>query len=277
MVAVSAATLSAHAGCNTGPAQRVEPDAAAAAAAPSLQAPSTRALELPPIPSLEVPHIGAAKKPIIDGVLDDPIWATAAHTGLFVDVSSGKLNHGLEIQGSAKLAWDDELLYVAFTVQDARVRGGFPRDAVDPHLWERDTIEIMIDPDGDGDNKDYYEIQINPQNLVFDTRFDSYNQPVDAKAGRFGHMDWRAKLESAVKIQGTIDDDADRDEGYVVEARIPFSSFDKAAHAPPRPGDTWRMNLYAMQDNGGVAWSAIARQGNFHKASRFGRVTFTKR
>ncbi len=35
----------------------------------------------------------------------------------------------------------------------------------------------MIDPDGDGDNRDYYEIQLGPQNLVFDSQFDGYNQP----------------------------------------------------------------------------------------------------
>jgi hypothetical protein len=34
------------------------------------------------------------------------------------------------------------------------------------------------------------------------------------------------------------------------------------------------VNLYAMQNNGGVAWSPILRQGNFHKASRFGRITW---
>jgi hypothetical protein len=34
------------------------------------------------------------------------------------------------------------------------------------------------------------------------------------------------------------------------------------------------MNFYAMQNNGGVAWSPILGEGNFHKASRFGQVTF---
>jgi hypothetical protein len=29
-----------------------------------------------------------------------------------------------------------------------------------------------------------------------------------------------------------------------------------------------------MQDNGGVAWSPILGQGNFHKASRFGRIAW---
>ena len=34
------------------------------------------------------------------------------------------------------------------------------------------------------------------------------------------------------------------------------------------------MNFYAMKNNSGVAWSPILGQGNFHKASRFGRVTW---
>jgi hypothetical protein len=32
------------------------------------------------------------------------------------------------------------------------------------------------------------------------------------------------------------------------------------------------MNFYAMKNNGGVAWSPILGQGNFHRASRFGVV-----
>jgi hypothetical protein len=34
------------------------------------------------------------------------------------------------------------------------------------------------------------------------------------------------------------------------------------------------MNFYAMKNNSGVSFSPILGQGNFHKASRFGRVTW---
>ena len=71
-----------------------------------------------------------------------------------------------------------------------------------------------------------------------------------------------------------MDDDSDNDIGYVVEAAIPWKSFSKAKQSPPKPGNSWRINFYAMQNNGGVAWSPILRKGNFHKASQFGRVTF---
>jgi hypothetical protein len=215
----------------------------------------------------------------IDGRLDEPAWRGANGTGPFVDVGSGRENPALPTRGNARLLWDDQYLYVGFEVSDKRVHGGWPlpgQGALDggkePHLWEKDTVEIMIDPDGDGDNRDYYEIQINPQNLVFDTQYDDYNSPNGNGRGPFGHEEWSAHLESAVVVHGTIDDDSDVDQGYTVEAKIPWASFAKAQHAPPRPGDAWRMNFYAMKNNGGTAWSPILGMGNFHRASRFGRV-----
>jgi len=168
--------------------------------------------------------------------------------------------------------YDDEAMYLGFDIKDSDVQGGFDKAAKDPHLWTSDTVEIMIDPDGNGDNKDYYEIQISPQNLVFDSRFDAYNEPKGSKDGPYGHQDWSAGLTSAVKIRGTIDQPKDKDTGYVIEAKLPWKAFDKAKRVPPEPGNTWRMNFYAIEKNDGVAWSPILGKGNFHKASRFGRV-----
>jgi hypothetical protein len=227
------------------------------------------------VPELEVRRLGAGEAIVIDGELSEPAWSKAAGTGPFVDVSTGNANPRLPVQGSVRLCWDDRFLYLGFDVQDRTLRGGFPPDARDPHLWERDTVEIMTDPDGDGDNKDYYEIQIGPQNLVFDSQFDGYNKPNGNGRGPFGHEEWSAGLESAVKLRGTIDDDADQDEGYSVEAKIPWASFSKAQKAPPAEGSAWRMNFYAMQNNGGVAWSPILGMGNFHRASRFGRIRWS--
>ena len=223
--------------------------------------------------TLRVDKLEKGAKITIDGNLDDEPWKKAASTGPFVDVGSGQPNPAFPVQGSAKLAWDDTHLYVAFEVQSKTIVGGFPKDAKDPHLWEKDTVEIMIDPDGDGDNQDYYEIQINPQNLVFDTQYDGYNRPKDDTKNIFGHMDWSAKLESAVVVKGELDK-PNKGEGYTVEAKIPWASFSKAAQLPPKPGDRWRMNFYSMKNNSGVAWSPILGKGNFHRASRFGRVIF---
>jgi hypothetical protein len=181
------------------------------------------------------------------------------------------------VNGDVKVLWSEAGLYVGFSVADTDIIGGFKKGEVDPHLWTKDTVEIMVDPDGDGDNKDYYEIQINPQNLVFDSQFDAYNEPKTEPDGPFGHQDWSSNLKSAVTLDGTVDKSTDEDRGYTVEAFVPWKSFGKAGKLPPEAGSSWRINFYAMKNNGGVSWSPIMGQGNFHKASRFGRIVWTQK
>jgi hypothetical protein len=204
---------------------------------------------------------------VIDGRLDEPAWASAATAEPFVEPGSGASAPTADPRGLARVLWDDTTLYLGFAVHSTRLEGGFPKDARDPHLWEHECVEVMIDPDGDGDNVDYYELQISPQNLIFDSRFEGYNTPRGGPLGPFGHEDWTAGGQRAVVVDGTLDDDTDTDRGYTVELAVPFRSFDRARHVPPRPGDAWRVNFYVMKHNGGVAWSPILGQGNFHRAS----------
>jgi hypothetical protein len=237
------------------------------------------------VPLLWIPR---RREPVVlDGKLDEPAWTFAGSTGTFVNVTTGEAPSASELGASAKLLFDDQDLYIAFEVQDEDLRGGFDPQQTDPHLWTRDCVEVMIDPDAEGDNRDYYEIQVGPQNLVFDSKFDAYNRPKVEPDGPFGHQEWSSRVRSAVALNGTLDDDRE-DEGYVVEMAIPWSSFGKAklgagappsdneTKAPPAVADIWRMNFYAVQNNAGVAWSPILGLGNFHLASRFGRIRFAK-
>lgn len=228
----------------------------------------------PRLPMLRVDRLEKGAKIKLDGKLDEPEWATSPITGPFVDVATGMPNTTFRVNGSAHVLWSDEGLYLGFEVKDPDVIGGFKKGDKDPHLWTKDCVEIMVDPDGDGDNKDYYEIQVNPQGLVFDSQFDDYNQPKKEPDGPFGHQDWSSNLKVGVSVDGTLDKADDQDKGYVVELMIPWKAFGKAKQSPPKPGDTWRINLYAVENNNAVAWSGILKQGNFHKATRFGRVLF---
>ncbi len=227
------------------------------------------------LPQIWIPRRRANAEIVIDGKLDDALWTTAASTGPLVNVATGDAPSGADLAGSVKLVYDEQALYVGFEVFDEDLRGGFDPERPDPHLWTRDTVEIMIDPDAEGDNLDYYEIQVGPQNLVFDSQFDSYNRPKVEPGGPFGHQEWSAGLTSAVALHGTLDDNKE-DEGYVVELSIPWTAFSKAKRVPPTAKDVWRMNFYAIQNNSGAAWSPILGQGNFHLASRFGRVRFSR-
>jgi hypothetical protein len=225
------------------------------------------------VPTIAAPKRARAETITIDGVAEEPAWRRAPVLEL-TGVATGERDTKSPVQGTVKLLWDDLGLYLAFDVQDGNVTGGFAKTDRDPHLWTRDTVEIMIDPDGDGDNRDYYEIQIGPQNLVFDSAFDEYNQPRKEPDGPFGHQEWSSRVSSAALVRGTIDQPEDRDQGYTIEAVLPWKSFTRAQRAPPSIGDEWRLNFYAIQENSGVAWSPILNEGNFHKAARFGRVTF---
>jgi hypothetical protein len=232
------------------------------------------------VPSLVVNQLTKVAKITIDGKADEPEWGVAASTGPFVDVGTGKPNASSPVNGSAKLLWDDKNLYVFFQVQQAGFYTGFtdaksqPKAftaAGQPKLWEQDTVEMMVDPDPRGDAKDYYELQINPQNKVFKSQFDTLQQPNGGPNGPFGHEDWDPKLKSAVQVLKGADG---KTTGYTVEVAIPWTAYAKAANHPPRTSDIWRMNFYAMHNNGGVAYSPILGQGNFHNAARFAKITW---
>jgi hypothetical protein len=131
----------------------------------------------------------------------------------------------------------------------------------------------MIQPGDHGDNRHYYELQVDPAGARWETRFDDYNQPITQGADgqrHFGHESWATSM----RTQATIA----RGQRYVIEMAIPWRDFDAAgrANVPPRPGDVWRMNVYSFRDgqSDSLAWSPTLGQGNFHYAPRFGRVIF---
>lgn len=213
-----------------------------------------------------------AQKPNLDGKLDEAFWSSTTALGPFVGPGNGEPAEKHPVAGFARLGWDDQNLYLGVVVADKSPFTPFGRDDVDPHLWEKSSaIELMIQPGDPGDNKGYYEIQIDTAGAVFDTSWDDYNQPIvgQGESKRFGHMDWSAKAERASFVeQGKF---------YAIEAAIPWSSFKSTRVAvPPKPGDVWRVNLYSFRDGQRLAlgWSPIKGQGNFHKSSRFGRIKF---
>lgn len=219
----------------------------------------------PSVPTLVVVH--TLRPPILDGSLLDPVWSSAQGTAPFVETRSGG---EAPVTASAKLLWDKLYLYVGVDVSDALLRASDREH--DDHLWEQDCVELMIDPDGDG--KNYFEIQVSPRGVVFDTRYDTRRVPKP-----FGHTDWESKVRVAVSPRGGIDD-REPDAGYTVEMAIPWQAFStkKRPTSPPAIGDTWRANLYVMDLMGdrqqAAAWSPLGI-GDFHVPSRFGILAFS--
>lgn len=220
---------------------------------------------------LAIPRARTA--PTIDGKLNDTAWATAAVLGPLVDPGSGADDKRSPVAAIARMTWDDRALYVGIVVHDDAPVSTFGRDDVDPHIWGASSgIELMTQPGDPGDNRDYYELQVDVHGAVFDSHFDDYNQPITGTgAGKvFGHQDWSSHVERAVYIAPKF---------YAVELALPWSSFHGARVAvPPKAGDTWRIDLYSFNDGQrhALAWSPLKGRGNFHKSSQFGRIQFAE-
>jgi len=212
------------------------------------------------VPRLAVMHTKRAPK--LDGWLGEPVWSFASATGDFVETRSGR---DAPFRASAKLLWDEGYLYVGVEVHDTFLRASYTKH--DDHLWEQDCVELMIDPDGDGSG--YFEIQVSPRGVVFDTRYDSRRIP-----GPFGHVDWDSSVRIGVSRRGHLDD-SDADDGYAIEMAIPWQAFslrDKPLRAPAI-GHEMRANLYVMdlseERQRAAAWSPVGIS-DFHVPHRFG-------
>lgn len=209
--------------------------------------------------------------PTIDGKLDEPGWAAATALGPLVDPGMGEADRSTLAGTFVRAAWDDRALYLGFVVPDKAPDAPFGPAETDPHLWERaSAVEVMLQPGDPGDNREYFEMQYDTAGAAFDTRWDDYNAPItDGPAGKvFGHQDWSSQAVRKAVVAGR---------GYSLELAIPWTALSSSRVAvPPRPGDVWRLNLYAFRDGQRVAnaWSPLQRQGNFHRASRFGRIRF---
>lgn len=194
----------------------------------------------------------AAESLTIDGRLDEPSWDKAPWTAPFVDIE-GDLKPGPRFRTRAKMLWDDEYFYIA-------------ADLEEPHLWatvtERDVpvlvdhdFEVFIDPDGDA--HEYYELEMNALNAVWDLFLVKPYRDMALAGPMSGDGSvspavtaWDlAGLRSAVHLRGTLNRNDDLDDGWSVELALPWRTLRQCAHrpAPPLAGDQWRVNYSRVE------------------------------
>lgn len=221
----------------------------------------------------------------IDGRLDESVWQKAPWSSRFVDILTG----GRTIHGThAAVVWDDANLYIAFRVEEPFIHAKYT-NRNDPIYYDND-VEVFI-----AGRDAYYEFEINAFNTTYEVFFiwkDSYEQSGFAAApefsleklkpfngvgftnhprgGRLGQFDWSFPgKRTAVAIDGTVNNDRDRDRGWTVELAFPWKGMAWLAKAdsrslPPKDGDVWRMdfsrfNTYKeappAKDSGGWVWT----------------------
>jgi lysophospholipase L1-like esterase len=223
------------------------------------------ALNEPPV-MREVACRWAEKPPVIDGKLDDPAWAGAVVIDRFPTFWKN-LDNGPGTR--ARLVWDDDALYFAATMTDHELRSFGTKH--NDTLWHGDVFELFFKPGAE--RPEYYEFQVNPRSVLLELAF--------PKRG-FDFATLAAKppmgMSAVATVEGTLDQPGDRDEGWTVEGRIPWSIFTPTG-GKPRPGDAWLFAL-CRYDYGPAGTepvlmsSAPLTRPSFHRYEDYGRVVF---
>lgn len=170
----------------------------------------------------------------IDGDESDAAWSKADWTALFEDIENDiKPKYATKV----KMLWDETNFYILAKIDE-------------PHIWanlkQRDTIifynndfEVFIDPDSDTFN--YYELEINALNTAWDLFLSKPYRENDLVVLN----DWNIPgLKSAVKVQGTLNNPNDTDQGWTLEMAIPWAAYKTSFFDQNVPADKfWRVNF----------------------------------
>lgn len=218
----------------------------------------------------------------LTGRIDHPAWSKAPWTADFVDIQ-GSSKPRPRFRTRAKMLWSDTALYVAAELEEPHVWGTLTEH--DSVIFQDNDFEIFLDPDGD--NHFYAELEVNVLNTTWDLLLP---KPYRNGGPAVDSWEWKG-LQTAVHVNGTINDPSNTDHGWTVEFRLPFRSLKEISRqpVPPRPGDVWRINFSRVQWRHEVADGKYKRlpgpednwvwspQGviDMHQPERWGMLQFT--
>ena len=219
-----------------------------------------------PAPAHAVECRWAESAPVIDGRDDDAAWK---HAGVVENFRQHWLpgSPPSRQRTRARLLWDREALYLFAELDDADITATVKEH--DGEMWKDDVFEIFLRPSDE--HPGYYEFEINPFGAILDAFF-SGDGLRGAEALRRGVF----HLEAKVSVRGTLNTSSDRDTGWSVEARIPWSDLN-ATGGRPAPGEMWRVNLTRV--DGAAPASELSSASpltrpSFHRTTEFSPLRF---
>ncbi|MEI6324322.1 MAG: sugar-binding protein [Gemmataceae bacterium] len=219
---------------------------------------------------------------LIDGKLDDPAWKKAPWSATFDDIEGNK-NPKPPLGTKIKMLHDSKGLYIGVEMEEPHLQGTFSEH--DSYIFHLDNdFEVFIDSDGDCQN--YVELEMNAKNTTWDLLM---TKPYRDGGRALDSFELKG-VQTAVFLDGTLNDPSDTDRGWTVEIFLPWKSLaEVGSGVPPKIGDRWRINFsrveweWDIKDNKYVkkpgrpernwVWSP---QGeiNMHLPERWGSVVF---
>jgi hypothetical protein len=176
---------------------------------------------------------------VIDGKAKENSWHTAAFTDSFIDIEGEKDPY---YETKVKMLWDDDFLYVYAELIEEHIWGDIKEK--DQVIFYNNDFEVFIDPSGEARN--YGEIEINALGTVWDLLLDK-----PYRVGGKAKNNWNISgLQTAVSIQGSLNNPSDIDSMWTVEMAIPLWSMIEIRNKPrtiPQEGEQWRINFSRVQ------------------------------
>lgn len=192
------------------------------------------------------------KSPVLlDGKADEPDWQKAEWTADFADIEGDKKPKPL-FRTRMKMLWDESNLYLFAELEDPNIWAYYTTH--DQIVFHENDIEVFIDPDGNTHN--YYEYEVNAQNTLFDLFL-----PKSYRNGGAAIISWNSEgFQSAVSVDGTLNDPTDTDKKWSVEMKIPFADLRSGEHVQvPTDGQIWKINFSRVQ------WRTEVVNGKYQK------------
>ena len=205
----------------------------------------------------------------IDGKLDEASWQKAPSTEEYEDISGAGFATP-KYKTTAKMLWDDDYLYVGAVLEEPNIVA---------KLTQRDTIiyydndfEVFIDPDNDAHN--YFEIEVNARNVLFDLILEK-----PYRVGGDFLLQWDCPgIQSAIYIDGTLNNPKDTDKFWSVEMAIPRQALTLSFNNLLKAGNTWRINFsrveWLKKPEENWVWNATGRI-DMHMPDRWGYLHFS--
>lgn len=187
----------------------------------------------------------------IDGKANETSWESAPWSDDFVDIEGDK-KPAPQFRTRMKMLWDDTCLYLFTEMEEPHIWAYF--DKRDQIVYHENDFEVFLDPDGDTHH--YFEFEVNALNTLFDLFLTRPYQD-----GGIPLISWNAPgFESAVTIDGTLNDPSDTDKKWTVEMAIPFSCLALGLRdATPSEGQIWKANFSRVQ------WKMKVENGKYLK------------
>ncbi|MEE8348558.1 MAG: DUF5916 domain-containing protein, partial [Acidobacteriota bacterium] len=198
-----------------------------------------------------VQAVQVEQEPVLDGVLDEPVWQEASPVGQFRQRNPDEGSPATE-RTEVRVIYSDTAIFFGVTCYDSQPdRITATQRARDADLEFDDKFSIILDTFHSRRNAFLFEM--NP----LGARFDSWI----TDEGRRTSPEWDERWEVAVTIG---------EEGWVVEVRIPFGVLRMPSAEEQVWGIDFRRNI--KRKNEEVAWSNYRQDFIFEQVSQAGHL-----